>query len=313
LSKLSLKSEILLEPGDYNILLRTVDLTTNKTAQRRFELNIPYPYADKVAISDILLLKSMVTDSAGMLIDFEPILGGNFGSRDGDFYLYFTVYSKLQNVPETIHYQFKNGKNHVDFDTLTTHNLKANITSHIFKVDKRVFKDNKYSLDVTAIIDGEETKNSKLVTFYWDSVPFTSGDIDVALQQMVYIINPDSLEYYLKADLDDKQAFFKRFWSERDPNPKTQKNELMDEYFKRINFANENFSGLGTEGWKTDRGRILIKFGQPDDLERHPFELETRPYEVWRYYAERKVFLFEDFSGFGTYRLHPDYINMEYE
>ena len=80
-----------------------------------------------------------------------------------------------------------------------------------------------------------------------------------------------------------------------------------------MNYANEHFSGLAMDGWLTDRGRIFIKFGPPDDIERHPFELETRPYEIWRYYSLRKVFLFQDYTGFGDYRLHPDYVNVEYQ
>ena len=131
---------------------------------------------------------------------------------------------------------------------------------------------------------------------------------------MVYIINTDSLDYYLdEANLDEKQEYFKRFWKQRDPNPQTVKNELMDEYFKRINFANRNYSGFTSEGWQTDRGRILIKFGFPDDVERHPFEIDGKPYEVWRYYNLRKVFLFEDYTGFGDFRLHPDFVNVEYQ
>ncbi len=144
-------------------------------------------------------------------------------------------------------------------------------------------------------------------------MPANITDLNLALRQMVYIIHPDSLDYYLDAKLEDKQRFFKKFWADRDPDPKTKINELMDEYFRRINYANEHFSGLSNKGWTTDRGRILIKFGQPEDIERHPFELETRPYEIWRYYSQRKIFLFEDQTGFGDYRLHPDYLSMEYQ
>ena len=154
---------------------------------------------------------------------------------------------------------------------------------------------------------------NKPITFFWKAVPNTLTDIDEALRQMVYILPPDSMSYYLDAPLKEKQEFFLRFWKSRDPNPNTKKNELMDEYFKRINYANANFSSLSTNGWLTDRGRILIKFGQPDDIERHPFELESRPYEIWRYYTLRKVFLFEDYTGFGDFRLHPDFLHVEYQ
>ena len=69
---------------------------------------------------------------------------------------------------------------------------------------------------------------------------------------------------------------------------------------------------MTTEGWRTDRGRIYIKFGPPDDIERYPFEMGTYPFEIWRYYSLRKVFVFVDRTGFGDYYLHPDYYDEEY-
>ena len=86
----------------------------------------------------------------------------------------------------------------------------------------------------------------------------------------------------------------------------------MDEYFGRVNISNKEYSTFTNNGWFTDRGRILIKFGHPDDIERHPFELHTNPYVVWRYYALRKIFVFMDRTGFGDCQLHPDYFDQEW-
>lgn len=309
----NLKTDLMLEKGDYQILIRAIDLNTNKNTQRRIELIIPDYYDEDIALSDIMFLKSVQFDSSGKIIDYDPILSNNFTIKTGAFYVYFNVYSKEINKTAKIRYKFINSNKSTEYDTLTTKEVKSPITSHILKVDKDIFKDNTYNLEITVNIDENDAEISKILTFYWKLVPNTSTDIDLALNQMVYILHPDSLSYYLDADLESKQAFFKRFWDERDPNPETKKNELMDEYFKRINYANENYGGLATDGWLTDRGRILIKFGPPDDIERHPFELETRPYEIWRYYSLRKVFLFQDYTGFGDFRLHPDYINVEYQ
>jgi len=310
---LNLKSEIPLDPGDYKILLRTIDLTTNKTAQRRFDIDVPNYFEEVIALSDLLFLNTVEFDSAGKLKDYQPILGDNFTIKEGSFYLYFNVYSKVTEGEAKINYKFINSKNVVDFDSSTTKQVKSHITSHILKINKNIFKDNKYDLEVEVEIDDESEKISKQITFFWEAVPSTLIDIDEAYRQMVYILPPDSMSYYLDATLEEKQAFFRRFWKSRDPNPNTDKNELMDEYFKRINYANANYSSLSTNGWLTDRGRILIKFGHPDDVERHPFELESRPYEIWRYYTLRKLFLFEDYTGFGDFRLHPEYIHVEYQ
>jgi GWxTD domain-containing protein len=105
-----------------------------------------------------------------------------------------------------------------------------------------------------------------------------------------------------KADQEEKKRLFLEFWEKKDPTPGTQENELMNEYYRRVNFSNQNFSGY-LEGWKSDMGMVYILFGPPSDIERHPFELQTKPYEVWYYYELNRTFIFVDESGFGEYRL----------
>ena len=144
------------------------------------------------------------------------------------------------------------------------------------------------------------------------TTPQSSEDISLALRQMRYIVPEDSLDKYLEAALKDQKLFFKAYWKQRDPNPNSTVNELMEEYFGRVNKSNKDFSTFENNGWLTDRGRLLIKFGYPDDVERHPFELHTNPYVIWRYYSLRKIFLFTDRTGFGDYQLHPDYFDQEW-
>jgi len=68
---------------------------------------------------------------------------------------------------------------------------------------------------------------------------------------------------------EEREEFIKLFWRQRDPDPDTEENEYREQYYERIAYANEHFSS-GKPGWKTDRGRIYIKFGKPDGVESHP-------------------------------------------
>ena len=72
----------------------------------------------------------------------------------------------------------------------------------------------------------------------------------------------------LKTD-EEREQFIKIFWGQRDPSPDTEENEYRDQYYERLAYANEHFSS-GKPGWMTDRGRIYIKFGKPDEIEAHP-------------------------------------------
>lgn len=310
--KISLKEDFSLEPGEYSVLLRTLDLISNKTAQRKIKMKLPEYAGKKLSISGIMFLHDFVQDSIGNMMDFEPTFSNNFSLRRGEFFIYFDLYAEDVNVPARIRYILETDKE-TEIDTVVHALITEKVSPHVIKFEKNRFQKNRYELKIEVESSGAVVKDGTNFSFFWSQVPTTTEDIDEALRQMTYILNSDSLDKYEDASLEEKQRFFKSFWAKRDPNPATRKNELMDEYFKRVNYANRQFSTFNMKGWLSDRGRLLIKFGTPDDIERHPFEIDTVPYEIWRYYSLRKEFLFQDYSGFGDYRLHPAYLNVEYE
>ena len=104
------------------------------------------------------------------------------------------------------------------------------------------------------------------------------------------------------SESETKRNLFVQFWKKRDPSPETENNELMIEYYRRIQYSNEHFATF-QEGWKADMGMVFILFGHPNDIERHPFDINSKPYEIWYYYDINRNFVFKDFSGFGEYRL----------
>jgi len=126
----------------------------------------------------------------------------------------------------------------------------------------------------------------------------------------------------LKND-EEREQFIEQFWLRRDPTPDTVDNEFKEEHYARIAYANERFAS-GIPGWKTDRGRIYIIWGKPDEIESHPSggtydrpieegggTTSTFPFEVWRYrYIEgigNEVLLeFVDPSMSGEYRMTID-------
>jgi len=150
-----------------------------------------------------------------------------------------------------------------------------------------------------------------------------------ALQKWVdedvsYIITPEERAAWkrLKTD-EEREQFIESFWLRRDPSPDTIDNEYKDEHYERIAYANEHFAS-GIPGWKSDRGRIYIMYGKPDEIESHPSggtydrpieegggTTSTFPFEIWRYrYIEgigNEVLLeFVDPSMSGEYRMTID-------
>ncbi len=123
----------------------------------------------------------------------------------------------------------------------------------------------------------------------------------------------------LKTD-DEREQFIEQFWLRRDPDPDTDVNEYREDYYQRIAYANEKYTS-GIPGWKTDRGRMYIMFGKPDQVESHPSggsydrptwegggNTSTYPFEIWWYRYIEGVgsdieIEFVDPTGSGEYRI----------
>lgn len=121
-----------------------------------------------------------------------------------------------------------------------------------------------------------------------------------------YLASQNEINQYSKLDsLNAKREFLYNFWRVRDDNPATAKNELKEEYMNRVAVANKSFSRMNKEGYLTDRGRVVLLFGEPDQKDYFPSESEVKPYEVWFYnQIEGGVtFIFGDVTGFGNYEL----------
>jgi len=140
-------------------------------------------------------------------------------------------------------------------------------------------------------------------------------------KDVTYIITEEERKAFKKLQTDDeREKFIEEFWRRRDPDPDTDENEYKEEYYERIAYANEHFSS-GVPGWKTDRGRIWIMYGKPDERETHPMggaydrpsyegggSTTTYPFEIWFYRYLANVgsgieIEFVDPTGSGEYRI----------
>jgi GWxTD domain-containing protein len=164
------------------------------------------------------------------------------------------------------------------------------------------FSQGPYLLNLEVASEKLHAETSKRFMIRWGDMPSTISDINLAIQQLKYIADKKEIDKLKKAGSDELLDKFVKFWKDHDPTPGTEINEWMDEYYHRIQYATDNFS-VFREGWKTDMGMIYIIFGPPSDIERHPFDSESKPYEIWYYHTINRYFVFMDESGFGEYRL----------
>ncbi len=139
-------------------------------------------------------------------------------------------------------------------------------------------------------------------------------------EDALYLITDEERDVFNKlTTAEEKEQFIEQFWQRRDPDIRTAANEFKEEHYRRIAYANEWY-GAGTPGWKTDRGRIYIIHGPPDQVERHPAggpyvrppeegggSTTVYPFEKWWYRHMEGLgaveLEFVDPSSTGEYRL----------
>lgn len=94
------------------------------------------------------------------------------------------------------------------------------------------------------------------------------------------------------------------FWRLRDPIASTAANEAMQEYFARIETANDTWKSALRPGYQSDRGRAYVTLGPPDDIQSNPVPFGQLPFEIWTYQRSRQFqLLFVDKIGFNNYQL----------
>lgn len=134
--------------------------------------------------------------------------------------------------------------------------------------------------------------------------------LDEAEAPLITLTPADSLAVWkTNLSVEAKRRFLTRFWADRDPTPGTPRNELREQFYALIAEANRVCKDISprstTPGWKSDRGRIFVKYGPPtDQLDGRTSGGSSPPYLVWRYLQGKdRYYIFADRTGLGEYKL----------
>ncbi len=124
------------------------------------------------------------------------------------------------------------------------------------------------------------------------------------IQQLRIIMSQNEYDKVRQYSEKDWPQIIEAFWKNHDPNPITEENEFRDLIYQRILESDEKYTIRSYKaGWQTDRGKILIKYGYPDDIQIENYLVGQYPVEIWTYYNLDKKFHFDDKKGFGNYEL----------
>lgn len=305
-----------LHPGKYEVITTLYDPQHNKEIERKFKVEVDKYDDKKPMISDIEMIQALsprndnpsVFDKGDLRL--IPSVRHKYGQME-DMKLYF--YMEL--------YQGRDSLDEIRVETVLRHLTKGmlyrdSLTTVFDTPIKRQFREisiddlrpGKYELFVTL----KGRRNKKIDVKYadfeilWSAQAMLKHDYDVIVHQIALIASKEEVEQLEdKVTLEDRINAFNAFWESKDPTPGTVENETKNEFYRRVAIANENFSFTYDNGWSTDRGRIYIMYGEPDQVDDYPIVPDRRPYQEWHYYhgSTYRKFIFEDTNEDGDYRL----------
>jgi len=317
-------------PGNYELIAQVIDAQSKKRGLLREPITLNSFDAQELTISDIEFASRIEMANNKTLFtkarrDIVPNASLTFGIGIPVLYSYAEIYNldypadedsfqvqysilDLNNAevkaPQTV-MRKKGGDSGVDIGGLNTVGLPGGIYF--------------YRIKVTDLATGAVATRSKKFYVYKPSdnrQPLASAsglnfstmgeeELDNTYNSMTPLLTNKEKRNFKRAGVEGKRNLLTQFWEKRDPDPSTQINELQIEYSKRLEYVNQNFGNQRTEGYDTDRGRVYLIYGEPDEVDRNPLGVNTKPYEIWQYHSVQGgvEFVFVDRSGFGVYEL----------
>ena len=256
---LSLRSFELM-PGKY--LIRSIVEDQDSRNEYKLENLVKVRDFSKLpAVSDVMLIsKETVIDGKKKIL---PNVSRNVTVAKEGMPIFFEVYCDSSEKLK-ITYIIKDKKD-VLFDSTETKNIDSSNTQVFTRIKNIDLSLGSYELDVSLENEKGDIIAAAVKPFQsrWIGIPNSVRDLDKAIAQLVYIASSSEISEMEDADSkDEKIKLYIEFWKKKDPTPNTEENEVRDEYYRRVAYANENFSHY-VEGWKSDRGMVFIILGPP--------------------------------------------------
>ena len=318
------QAEVILEPGDYLLKLSVTDLGSEYQGESSLDLKVKAFGEKNLQLSDLELAFQVEPDTsthrftkAGRKILPNP--WGTFTHDRGMMYFYAELYN-LAVLPDadpdyvlSFAVLDSKGKEVKDFGN-QTRKKPGNSAVVLSGINISTLPKGNYILQVQA--QDKESKQKVSITKNFtilggkteeEKSLLSPDEIERFKQDVTYIATAGELDIFDQLTLEGKKRYIEEFWRKRDTNPDTPINEFKIEHYRRINYANLQFSRTreSSDGWYADMGRVYILYGEPTEIERHPLTRESKSWEQWNYNElEGGVyFIFIDEDGYGVYRL----------
>ncbi len=324
--------------GEYSLMVKAYDAKNSAFAKTINEkLSIMPFHEEKFSVSDIQLASNIKKDNADPLslfykntLEVIPNPSMVYSEKSPVAFYYSELYDIISENPNSsftlqkllynsagmpvykTEKQIKQGaKSIVEYGLLNlvkyptdSYNLVLNLIENESK--QAFISAKRFYFYNPSVVDSSSMKRLDAGLIGSEFAVFTLEECDLMFDQAKYIAVQKEIDQYKTLNtVEGKREFLFNFWQNRDSNPSTPLNEFKNEYMRRIDFVTRNFTISVRKGYLTERGRVYLTYGEPDQRDFYPSEINKKPYEIWFYNdIEGGVsFIFGDVTGFGNYEL----------
>ena len=286
--------------GDYQVAISVRDKNSPNVGRYEAALHVP-PLETPAIAAPIAVYKATLRTDAASAPDLlvNPRSTVEYGTDTARFYVEAYGFPALSSVVTSA----LDAQHQVVW--ADTSRLDSVVSVHAVQValPPATLSLGRYELHVAVAGGGVVATAPFLVAF---SGQWVVANFDEMISLLRYFTAPDTLHALASVPPDQRPAAWRKFWHDTDPNPATPENEALEQYFVRLQAANQRFRDEGLPGWLTDRGEVLITLGEPDEVFDRRSEMQGRNRMiVWTYTQLRLTLYFVDDTGFGRFRLDP--------
>ncbi|MDZ7402021.1 MAG: GWxTD domain-containing protein [candidate division KSB1 bacterium] len=294
-----------LHPGRYKLSLDLTDRDTQKTLHREQELILPKPDRSKVTLSEIVFADQVIADSSDHIRQFSPNLTRHFSDSQKELWAYFEIYPASMGGELKLSYLIRNANDQKVAEHQRSLSSDRMVVPILIDLKEHIKTSGRFMLEVKVEQQNLHDRTQARFSMRWSNDEPSSLNLQTKIETLKEYVSEKEFKNLLQSPDSLKSAWLKAFWKQRDPTPETEYNELQQEFYRRVEFANNVFTinVLDKEGWKTDRGAVYIKYGPPTEVERHQEQLNVLPYEIWYYSKLDQRFFFQDKTGMGDFQL----------
>jgi len=297
-----------LPPDDYEVTVRVKDLETDLEGEAVQTVTLRDFSLTYGEFSDIMIL-DQAPEVTAKGTKFTPRIG-NFHNGINKLFSHFYIYNLLDSTDAKLKYWMVYSEDNIGEENELSVQSKNGVAEVLLELSFNDFAHGTFLLKLSLQTRGAEVLQEKEIKLFVEGVPLQFETFEQAVKALKYLGEKKEYQQIVKAAGTEKYRQFVKFWKKRDPTPLTSENELRNEYYGRVVYANQKYHHMGREGWQTDRGWVYVMLGPPDSVERNPFVKEPslegkniKAIQVWTYYKFNRSLYFYDDIGFGNYWL----------